>query len=303
MKVSVILPTYNSVDFLARAMQSIQSQSLSDIEILAVDDGSTDGTPGALARYACHDARIRVFLLSENKGVGNARNHALTHARGEWIAILDSDDWWEKDRLMRLTQYADRRQWDIVLDDFWMSPDYDDDSHDPARRWSTIDGAVSELLGHRITACDIAKTSVAFLKPVIRRDWIVSVDHQWQPWRYSEDFGFLFEAALLGARIGVLTEAFYHYRSQRPGSLTSQSLDLFQGVRNSAAFYERMVALSETDLHTGTQCSRERLMMLLRTRRRKAQRTYVLRYLLTRLLPNRHLQEQLLAVYHRFHEF
>jgi GT2 family glycosyltransferase len=88
--VSVILPTYNRASILSRAIDSVLTQTYAAIETVVVDDGSTDDTTEVLRQYG---GRIRV-LRQENCGVGAARNYGITHSNGEFIAFLDSDDFW-----------------------------------------------------------------------------------------------------------------------------------------------------------------------------------------------------------------
>jgi glycosyltransferase involved in cell wall biosynthesis len=89
-KVSIILPTYNRADTLPRALRSVQQQTFQDWELIVVDDGSTDGTAALLADF---DSRLKVVWQS-NQGVTRARNTALQHCHGEYLAFLDSDDEW-----------------------------------------------------------------------------------------------------------------------------------------------------------------------------------------------------------------
>lgn len=90
-KVSVILPIYNVAPYLDEAFQSIITQTLSDIEIIAVNDGSTDNSQEVIERYAAQDSRI-VAIQQENQGLSGARNTALQYATGEYIYMMDSDD-------------------------------------------------------------------------------------------------------------------------------------------------------------------------------------------------------------------
>ena len=91
MKISVIVPIYNTEQYLPRCLDSIISQSFSDFELLLIDDGSTDGSGAICDAYAEKDSRVRVFH-KENGGVSSARNMGLDCAEGEWIAFVDSDD-------------------------------------------------------------------------------------------------------------------------------------------------------------------------------------------------------------------
>lgn len=92
-RVSVILPTYNRERLLPRALDSALAQTLTDLEVLVVDDGSRDGTRAMLAERYGAEPRVRV-LAKANGGTASARNHGLDHARGEFVAFLDSDDAW-----------------------------------------------------------------------------------------------------------------------------------------------------------------------------------------------------------------
>lgn len=98
-KVSVLLPAYNASAFLARAVRSVQAQTMPDWELLIVDDASRDATARQAKALAAQDPRIRVFVLAQNGGAAAARNHALAAARGRYIAFLDADDEWLADKL------------------------------------------------------------------------------------------------------------------------------------------------------------------------------------------------------------
>ena len=96
--VSVIIPAYNAAATLERALASVMAQSLPDIEIIVVDDGSTDDTSRILARLVAADRRLRV-LSQPNGGVARARNTGIAAATGEWIATIDADDLWHPRKL------------------------------------------------------------------------------------------------------------------------------------------------------------------------------------------------------------
>ena len=89
--ISVIIPVYNTASFLERCIDSILSQSYNDLEVLLIDDGSTDDSGAICDRYADRDGRVRV-IHKENGGVSSARNKGLDNAKGEWICFVDSDD-------------------------------------------------------------------------------------------------------------------------------------------------------------------------------------------------------------------
>lgn len=99
--ISVIVPVYNILEYLPRCVHSIMAQTYTNIEILLVDDGSTDGTERLCDMLALEDARIKVFH-KENGGSSSARNLGITHAKGEYFGFIDSDDYIDADMYEKL---------------------------------------------------------------------------------------------------------------------------------------------------------------------------------------------------------
>lgn len=95
MKISVLVPTYNRAQKIARAVDSILNQTHRPFEVIVVDDGSTDKTPLLLTKY---NGAVKV-IRQNNQGVAAARNRAIKEASGEWLALLDSDDWWMPEKM------------------------------------------------------------------------------------------------------------------------------------------------------------------------------------------------------------
>ena len=100
-KVSVIIPVYNSAEYLGQCLDSIFLQTLNDIEVICVDDGSTDDSPSILSTYAMLDDRLKL-VHQENAGPGVARNRGMQEATGEFIIFLDSDDFFHKEMLEKM---------------------------------------------------------------------------------------------------------------------------------------------------------------------------------------------------------
>lgn len=111
--VSVIVPVYNTEKYVARAVESIQNQIYTNIEILLVNDGSTDCTEKECLKCAEKDSRIRYFW-KENGGVSSARNLALKEAKGEYITFCDSDDAWRDDLLLLAVRHMQEGEYDMV---------------------------------------------------------------------------------------------------------------------------------------------------------------------------------------------
>lgn len=118
MKVSVIIPVYNAQGTIKRMLDSFNTQTLTDFEVLMIDDGSTDGSGNILDAYACVDGRFKVFHKS-NGGVSSARQYGMEHAQGEYVIHADSDDWVEPNMLEELYSMAKTEDADVVICDFY----------------------------------------------------------------------------------------------------------------------------------------------------------------------------------------
>lgn len=115
-KLSVVVPVYNVEKYIGEMIESLQNQTLQDLEIIIVDDGSPDGSGAICDAYAAKDPRIRV-IHKPNGGVGAARNDGLDAATGEWIVFCDSDDWVEADAFEKLIAAAENSGADVVFGD------------------------------------------------------------------------------------------------------------------------------------------------------------------------------------------
>ena len=124
--VSVILPIYNAARYLDQALLSVEEQTLPGIEILCINDGSTDASAQILERHAKGDARIRI-VNKPNGGYGQAMNWGLAEARGTWIAILEPDDWIEQTMFADLVSFVKSfdEPVDIVKSPYWRITDPD----------------------------------------------------------------------------------------------------------------------------------------------------------------------------------
>ena len=117
MKVSVIVPVYNTEQYLARCLDSLVNQTLQEIEILVVDDGSSDGSLGIAKQFQdTYPGKIKLFT-KENGGQSSARNLALEHATGEYLGFADSDDWVDGTMYQEMYDAAVRENADMVLCD------------------------------------------------------------------------------------------------------------------------------------------------------------------------------------------
>ncbi len=113
-QVSVIIPVYNIERHLRQCLDSVTGQTLTELEIICVDDGSTDGSPEILVDYAQRDGRFQI-ITQPNTGPGVARNTGMDRATGEYLIFLDSDDWFEPDFLERMVAKAKETGADVTI--------------------------------------------------------------------------------------------------------------------------------------------------------------------------------------------
>lgn len=116
-KVSVIVPVYNVEKYLSKCLKSLCEQTLKDIEIICINDGSTDNSPNILESFAKNDDRIKIYNQT-NQGLSAARNNAMEHASGEFISFVDSDDWVDTDFFEKLYNAAVENNCDIACAGF-----------------------------------------------------------------------------------------------------------------------------------------------------------------------------------------
>lgn len=113
--ISIITPTHNREDMIGRAIESVLAQTMSNFEMVIVDDGSTDGGGKVADEYAARDSRIRVIHLPINKGISFATNTGIVNSKGEYIAFLDDDDWLYPDYMEFLYGLIQEFQADIAI--------------------------------------------------------------------------------------------------------------------------------------------------------------------------------------------
>jgi succinoglycan biosynthesis protein ExoO len=213
-RVSVIMANYNGARHLAEAIASVQAQTLSDWELILVDDASTDDSLGVALALAERDPRIRLVGQSRNLGPAAARNRALDAARGAWIAVADSDDVMLPSRLERLLARAEREGAAIVADNQLIcSADLRGrvpfiEPHE-ARRFARVDLAAF-IDSSRLYA---KGADLGFVKPLIRRDLIDRAGARYdESLRIGEDFHFLVGLLAAGAELSLEPEPLYLYR-------------------------------------------------------------------------------------------
>lgn len=220
-KVSVIIPCYNCIPFIEIAINSVIAQTEQSFEILIGDDCSTDGTLELVQRISTQDNRIKHFINAQNSGPSATRNRLINEAQGEWIALLDADDFYQPERLEKLIEIAEIHKVDLVADNL-INVDMQGQSLGYAIP-SDLNNKPIEITAGLLIKKDLPGRTAfkyGFLKPIIRRQFLVAHNIRYQEAiTIGEDF-FLYLECLIKSAIFLLTlEPFYGYRI-RPDSLT-----------------------------------------------------------------------------------
>ena len=244
--VSVIVPVYNVSEFLPRCLESLLGQTLTEMEVLCVDDASTDDSAAVVRSFAEKDCRVRL-LEQEHQGVSAARNLGLENARGEFVAFVDADDWVESTMLERLVSKAE--DCDVAVCSAQVHYE-DDDSRASLERALTVEDGLWQKNGENsVWKCLERKGSWPFVwNKLYRRELL-----QKHKIRFSsrlslgEDGAFLVLLWQYAEKIAFVEEKLYHYRYRRRASATVR---LYQDeVRR---FYQHIdvveVLLEEFDL-------------------------------------------------------
>lgn len=217
-KISIIVPCYNVERFLSRCMDTLLSQSLKEIEIILVDDGSPDDVPRLCDEWAARDERIRV-IHKQNAGLGFARNSGLDIATGEYVAFVDSDDYVDVNMYQVLYDEALNNQADAVFCGFkWeIQKNYWKDSHEVSTKeiWTGKD--TNDFMLDMIACAPYVKQErryqMSVWHAIYRRNIIENYKLRFESERVvaSEDLPFQVDFLLRANNVVYLPQSFYYY--------------------------------------------------------------------------------------------
>jgi succinoglycan biosynthesis protein ExoO len=234
MDFSVIIPAYNVSGIVGRAIRSAAAQTCPPLEILVIDDCSTDNTVEVVTALARDIPSICLLSTPANSGPSAARNVGLRAAQGDWIALLDSDDAWRPGRLERLSEVASATSADLVADNLVM--------------WDAVAGAQFKPFyfelrepQKQITLVDMfsaddnfnfSKASFTLMKPIFRRKFLAEHKLEYnEGMKVGEDFTFYVENLFNGAKVILINEAYYIYSMPSSPSGRSPHSRSIQDVR------------------------------------------------------------------------
>lgn len=221
-KVSIIVPVYNVEKYIEKCLTSLVNQTLNDIEIIVVNDGSPDNSQKIIDKFEKkYPQKIKKFI-KKNGGLSSARNYGLKQAKGEYISFVDSDDYLNLDAIEKMYNYAKTKNFDIVACDVeYVYNDYT----------KTISSNINKDL---LKKNEVKKVMIniypAACNKIYKRELIKNIEFKEGIW--YEDVEFMYRILPLCESIGVIKEGLYKYL-QRENAITSTFNDkIFDYISN-----------------------------------------------------------------------
>lgn len=237
--VSVIIPVYNVEKYLNQCLDSVLNQTLQDIEVICVNDSSTDGSLAILEEYAKKDERVTV-VTQPNSGAGAARNKGLSLAAGKYLSFLDSDDFFEPDMLELAYNKAEEDKADFVV--FQSDQYYTDKKKFVEVSWTLREKELPPYtpFNHRQMTDNIFKVFVGWAwDKLYNREFVLRNRLQFQEQRTSNDLLFVFRAVALAKRISIVKKVLAHQRRDAKDSLSKTRENSWH------CFYDALTALRD----------------------------------------------------------
>ncbi len=240
-KVSVIIPVYNVEKYLRQCLDSVARQTLTDIEVICVDDGSTDSSFDIISEYAEKDSRF-IAIRQKNGGAGAARNNGLDRARGKYLSFLDSDDFFDEKMLEEAYTCAEKYSADFVV---FRSDQYHEDTNEFKNvNWTLRYAEVPpyQPFGRRAMTDNIFKVFVGWAwDKLYNREFVINNKLRFQEQRTSNDMLFVFSAVAIAKKIAYVEKdkILAHQRRNNKDSLSNTR------EKSWDCFYKALLALRE----------------------------------------------------------
>ena len=243
--VSVIIPVYNVEKYLRQCLDSVINQTLKDIEIICVDDGSTDNSLNILKEYKEKDNRI-IILQQQNQYAGVARNNGLKIAKGKYLSFLDSDDWFDLNMLKEMVDRAEKDQSDIVI-----------------CGWYNYNNKTKQITSH------LSNTTKTVFNPIEIKTSLFTISYP-NPWtklfkktlftnnnlyfesiKRCNDLTCVYTAFSLANKISVIKKPYVYYRSNQTNNLSAnKNIDCF--IQSINRLYENLNKFNRYNLYKET---------------------------------------------------
>ena len=240
-KISVIVPVYNTGEYLRPCLDSIQKQTFIDFEVLCIDDGSTDNSPEILKEYCHKDSRFK-YLKKENGGLSSARNYGLEKAKGMYIYYCDSDDEIESETFSILFEKMESNSLDILY--FGAKTVYESLDLKKNNKSAKDNYVRTHIYSDIYTGIDLLgllyknnEYIVSACLQIIHKDFLNKCGVKFEDKLLYEDNVYTFKTLLFAERVGVINKEFYIRRIRKGSITTSHSkFENFYGYLKGARY-------------------------------------------------------------------
>ena len=221
-KVSILVPIYNTDKYLNQALRSLIGQTLKDIEIICINDGSTDSSLIILKQYAAHDKRIKI-ITKKNTGYGDSMNQGLKTAKGEYIGILEPDDFAEPDMFETLYNLAHKLNTDMAKGNYYFH------QHKQDKISQIIKPEEADKLIDPLRDQHIFHQPPDIWAAIYRREFLAKHNIQFLPTPGAayQDTGFNFKVLASTHRVSYTTKPVMHYRTDNINSSVKSTAKIF----------------------------------------------------------------------------
>ncbi len=238
-KVSIIVPVYNVEKYLRQCLDSLVNQTLKDIEIIVVNDGSPDGSQKIIDEYVTNYSDVKSYI-KENGGLGSARNYGIKKATGEYLGFVDSDDYVKENMFELLYEKAIKEDADYLTCDFINTYDNHEKEDSLTLGMKRINGNYKK---------DGLLSPLYAWSKFVKRDFYINSGLEFSEGLWYEDLPVTTSLFALANKVSYLNEAVYYYR-QRSGSIMNSSYspkmyDIFEALERVYKSFEERDLLNE----------------------------------------------------------
>lgn len=223
-KVSIVVPVYNVEKYLSQCLDTLINQTLKEIEIICVNDGSKDSSETILKAYQIKDPRIKI-INQENQGLSGARNTGIKAATGEYIGLIDSDDWVDLDFYEKLYNAAKKYDSDIAAGDFYRRGKYI-----KTQKLKYKKEAFFTEAAEKVKQAFIPKYNYVWNK-IYKRESLEKMNYPFPVGRYYEDMYWLVKVVYHLYGFVTVPNTFYHYRRTEGSIITQKSAKHLEDCR------------------------------------------------------------------------
>lgn len=224
-KISVVVPIYNVEKYLEQCLNSVCNQTFKDIEIICVNDGSTDNSQRVIDKFKKKDKRIKC-INKKNSGYGHTMNVGFDSATGEYIGIVESDDYVDKKMFEILYEHAKANDLDVVKSDYYIF-------YSNSKKQEYVQTCDEKNYYQELITIDksplVFKFKMNTWTGIYKSEFIKSnnIRHNETPGASYQDNGFWFQTIALAERLMFINKAFYHYRQDNPNSSINSKSKIF----------------------------------------------------------------------------